>query len=61
MEWIKLNKKRDNLPTEDCRCWLWTTEGLVFGEYNSSVKKFYWHRQLEFSHYMIIPKPPAPT
>ena len=59
--WIKLNKKRDNLPTENCKCWIWTKDGLMFGEYNSTARNFYGWREIEFSHYMIIYEPVAPN
>ena len=61
MEWIKMNKKRDNLPNDYCKCWLWTPEGLMFGEYNATAKGFYGRKEIKFSHYMIIPEPSAPT
>lgn len=58
--WIKMNQKRDNLPTEHCKCWLWTDDGIMFGEYNSTTKGFYGYKEIKFSHYLVIqePKPP---
>lgn len=58
--WTKMNDKRDNLPDEHCKCWLWTDDGIMFGEYNSTTKGFYGYKEVKFSHYLVIqePKPP---
>ena len=58
--WTKMNDKRDNLPDEHCKCWLWTEDGIMFGDYNSTTKGFYGYKEVKFSHYLIIqePKPP---
>ena len=58
--WVKMNNKRDNLPTEHCKCWLWTKDGIMFGDYNSTTQGFYGYKEIKFTHYQIIsePKPP---
>lgn len=67
MSWVKINKKRNNLPKEECDCWVAVrndkTKETHVAMSSSNTIGFYgaWSQWTHtITHYWIIDKPKKP-